>query len=220
MWGTRNTKIVASIAWSAKLTLPPYHNSQLCEEKVTSTEPVPAREDEFEAFRPYLQILAESQLHARLRSKLDAADVVQQTLLQAYQAREQFRGHTDAERAAWLRTILGNVLSGLARDFSRQRRNVSREQSIQAVEQTSIHLANLLAAHSPSPSADLHRQDRANELARAMLTLTSEQRQAIILKYWHDATLAQIGQQLGKSPEAVAGLVFRGMQKLREQFQD
>ncbi len=174
---------------------------------------------EFEPFRPYLLILAETQLHARLKSKVDAADVVQQTLLQAYQAREQFRGSTEAERAAWLRTILGNVLCGLAREFSRQRRDVSREQSIQAVEQSSLQLANLLTANSSSPSAALHRQDQANTLAKAMLKLTSEQRQAIILKYWHSATLAEIGQELGKSTEAVAGLVFRGMQKLRSEIE-
>ncbi len=175
--------------------------------------------DEFEPFRAYLQILAETQLHARLKSKVDAADVVQQTLLQAYQAREQFRGTTDAERAAWLRSILGNVLCGLARDFSRQRRDVSREQSIQAVEQSSLQLANLLTADVSSPSAAMHRHDRANELAKAMLKLTTEQRQAIMLKYWQGATLAEIAEQLGKSTEAVAGLVFRGMQKLREEIQ-
>lgn len=188
--------------------------------EATAQPPSAPSEDEFAPFRSYLHILAESQLHARLKSKVDAADVVQQTMLQAYQAREQFRGSTDAERAAWLRTILGNVLCGLARDYSRQRRDVTREQSIQAVEQSSMHLANLLAAHTSSPSASLHRQDRANALAQAMLKLTSEQRQAIILKYWHDATLAEIGQQLGKSTEAVAGLVFRGMQKLRSEFND
>lgn len=36
-----------------------------------------------------------------------------------------------------------------------------------------------------------------------------------MLKYWQGATLAEIGEQLGKSTEAVAGLIFRGMQKLR-----
>ncbi len=179
------------------------------------TELASNAEDEFEPFRSYLQVLAETQLHARLKSKIDAADIVQQTLMQAHQAREQFRGTTDAERAAWLRTILGNVLCGAARDFSRQRRDVTREQSIQAVEQSSLKLANLLTANTSSPSAALHRQDRANELAKALLKLTTEQRQAIMLKYWHGATLAEIGEQLGKSTEAVAGLVFRGMQKLR-----
>lgn len=175
-------------------------------------------QNEFEAFRSYLHVLAETQLHARLKGKVDASDVVQQTMLQAYQAREQFRGSSDAEKAGWLRTILGNVLCGLARDFSRKRRDISREQSIQAVEQSSLQLANLLSANVSSPSAALHRHERANELAQAMLKLTYEQRQAIILKYWHGETLAQIGEKLNKSTEAVAGLIFRGMQKLRSEL--
>ncbi|MCA9191535.1 MAG: sigma-70 family RNA polymerase sigma factor [Planctomycetales bacterium] len=173
---------------------------------------------EFEEFRSYLHVLAETQLHARLKGKVDASDIVQQTMLQAYQARDQFRGTTSGERAAWLRTILGNVLFAVARNFSRQRRDITREQSIQAVEKSSIQLANLLVGNSSSPSANLHRHERADELAKAMLKLTTEQRQAIVLKYWHGATLADIGEQLDKSTEAVAGLIFRGMQKLRSEF--
>ena len=174
---------------------------------------------EFEPFRSYLHVLAETQLHTRLKSKVDASDIVQQTLLQAYQAKSQFRGSSNAEKAGWLRTILSNVLFGLARDYSRQRRDVSREQSIQAVEQSSMKLADLLSADSSSPSAALHRDERAGELAEAMLKLTPEQRQAIILKYWQGATLAEIGEDLNKSSEAVAGLIFRGMQKLKSEFQ-
>lgn len=181
-------------------------------------EPSPDSEEEFEPFRSYLHVLAETQLHARLKSKVDASDVVQQTMLQAYQARTQFRGSSDAERAGWLRTILGNVLCGLARDFSRQRRDVTREQSIQAVEQSSLQLANLLVADGSSPSAAVHRHERAGELATAMLKLTNEQRQAIIMKYWHGSTLAEIGAELEKSTEAIAGLIFRGMQKLKNEI--
>lgn len=184
------------------------------------SDPTNDLQDEFEPFRDYLLILAESQLHARLKSKVDAADVVQQTMLQAYQARDQFRGTTEAEKAAWLRTILSNVLYGVAREFSRQRRDITREQSIQAVEQSSLQLANLLTASTSSPSAALHRHERANQLAHALLALTTEQRQAIMLKYWQSATLAEIGEQLGKSTEAVAGLIFRGMQKLKGKIKD
>ncbi|MEC8556212.1 MAG: sigma-70 family RNA polymerase sigma factor [Planctomycetota bacterium] len=192
----------------------------MSESEAESGTESPEASGEFEPFRSYLQVLAETQLHNRLKSKVDASDVVQQTMLQAYQAKQQFRGSSDAEKAGWLRTILGNVLCGLARDFSRQRRDVAREQSIQAVEQSSLQLANLLSADGSSPSAAVHRHERANVLAQAMLKLTHDQRQAIILKYWHSATLAEIGQQLDKSPEAVAGLIFRGTQKLKGEYAD
>lgn len=186
---------------------------------MADSESQPAEHEEFEAFRSYLHVLAETQLQHRLKSKVDASDIVQQTMLQAYQSRQQFRGTTSAEKAGWLRTILANVLHSLRRDFSRQRRDISREQSIQAVEQSSLQLASLLVGDEASPSAALHRSEGAEYLAEAMLQLSAEQRQAIIQKYWHGATLAEIGTDMGKSPEAVAGLIFRGMQKLRKSTQ-
>jgi len=62
--------------------------------------PTEAEGAELERFREYLRLLARLQLDARWQAKLDPSDVVQQTLLQAYQARAQFRGQGAVERAA------------------------------------------------------------------------------------------------------------------------
>ena len=176
--------------------------------------------DELERFRPYLQLLAETQLHMELRNKVDASDVVQQTLLQAHAASDQFRGQCDAERAGWLRSILANVLCATTRHYARECRDVTREQSLAAVEQSSFQLDLLVAASdSTSPSQALQRHEQAAALAAAILTLRTDQRQAILLKYWHERSLADIAAEMGKSPEAVAGLLYRGMQQLRKQLQ-
>src|SRR3954451_5133519 len=58
-----------------------------------------------EHYRSYLDLLARLQLDARLRSKLSASDLVQQTLLKAHQSLDQFRGQSEEELAGWLRTI-------------------------------------------------------------------------------------------------------------------
>ena len=44
-----------------------------------------------EPFRKYLQVLADLHLDRKLRGKLDASDVVQQTLLRAYSALDELR---------------------------------------------------------------------------------------------------------------------------------
>src|SRR3954451_17920611 len=63
-----------------------------------------------ERYRDYLLLVARLQMDARLRGKLQPADIVQQTMLQAHRKHDQCRGRTDAERAAWLRVILAHSL--------------------------------------------------------------------------------------------------------------
>jgi RNA polymerase sigma-70 factor (ECF subfamily) len=169
-----------------------------------------------ERFRAYLRLLARLHLDPRLRGKLDASDVVQQTLLQAFRARAGFRGTTEAELAAWLRQILARNLAHAARDLGRDKRDVARERSLeQALGQSSDRLALWLAADQSSPSESAQRREQAVRLAGALESLPEAQREALVLHYWQDWTLPQIGRHLGRTPAAVAGLVQRGLQQLR-----
>src|SRR5436305_61431 len=85
-----------------------------------------------ERFRDYLRLLARLQRDDRLRGKLDPSDLVQQALLKAHQARAQFRGHTEAEQAVWLRQILARTLANAVRDLGRAKRDVTLERSLEA----------------------------------------------------------------------------------------
>jgi len=68
-----------------------------------------------ERFRSYLLLLARAQLNPRLAGKIDESDVVQQTLAQAWQAAEQFRGQTDAEMAGLLKRGLKSLRERLTK---------------------------------------------------------------------------------------------------------
>ena len=170
-----------------------------------------------ERFRSYLRLLAQMQLDERLRNKLDPSDVVQQTLLQAHQAMRDFRGQSDAELAAWLRQILARNLAHAVRDFGRDKRDINRERSLrEAVDASSARIEAWLAAEQSSPSQQAQRNEQLSQLCVALEKLPDSQRAAVQLHYWQSRTLAEIAETLGCTPAAAAGLLKRGLRKLRE----
>jgi RNA polymerase sigma-70 factor (ECF subfamily) len=176
-----------------------------------------ATEPDLERFRPYLHMLARRHLDPRLRGKLDPSDAVQQSLLQAHQALGQFRGHSDAELAAWLRQILARCLSNALRDLGRAKRDVRVERSLEAaLADSSAQLVACLATDDSSPSHRAARQEQVVRLALALTTLPEAQREALVLQPWHGWSLVEIGNHLGRSPAAVAGLIKRGLKQLRQ----
>ncbi len=178
--------------------------------------PQPGGELPLEQYREYLALLAHLQLDSRLRDKLDASDIVQQTLLEAHQARGQLRGRGEAELAGWLRKILAHNLSDALRAFRRGKRDVARERSLQqAVDQSSARIEAWIAADQSSPSHQAERQEESVRLANALAQLPAAQREALVMQYWQQYTLAEIGERLGRSPAAVAGLLKRGLKQLR-----
>src|SRR6516225_6470053 len=86
-----------------------------------------AREQLFQRYRNYLRALAQAQLGRHLRTKCDASDLVQQTLLEAHRDFGEFQGRHEAELLAWLRRILAHNLFNEARRFAARQRDASRE---------------------------------------------------------------------------------------------
>ena len=173
--------------------------------------------NELEPFREYLRLLAGLQLDPRWQAKLDPSDIVQQTLLQAYEARDQFRGRNTAERAAWLRQILARVLANAVRDLSRAKRDAGRERSLEAaLSQSSSRLEAWLAADQSSPSESVERHEQLLLLAGALAQLPQDQREAVTLHHLQGWSLAELAKHLGRSEAAVAGLLHRGFKRLRE----
>jgi RNA polymerase sigma-70 factor, ECF subfamily len=172
-----------------------------------------------ERFRAYLHLLARVQISGRLRGELDPSDVVQQTMLRAVQALNQFRGQTDAERAAWLRRILATTLANAVRDRGRAKRDPSRTRSLEvAIDESSARLESLLAANDSSPSTKAVRNERLIALSESLEELPEAMREALVLRHCHGWDLPRIADQLGRSRAAVASLLRRGLERLRDRM--
>jgi RNA polymerase sigma-70 factor, ECF subfamily len=167
---------------------------------------------DLEKYRDYLRLLARMEMDPRVQAKLDPSDLVQQTLLKAHQALGQFQYRTEAEVAAWLRKILINSLVDATREFGTAGRDINLERSL---EESASRLEAWLGAEHSSPSEQAERNELLLRLAGALDRLPVDQRTAVESKHLRGESLQAIGQQMGRSVTAVAGLLRRGIDRLQ-----
>jgi len=183
-------------------------------------------QEDLQRFRPFLRAIAEELLYADLRKKVDPSDLVQQTMLQAIEAQSQYRGDSDAAKAGWLKAILRNVMNGLLRRYHSERRDIAKERELRMPSQSDPGLAYPGLAelglertrHQSSPSHRAQLDEEKERISKVMELLTLDQRRAIVMRYWEDLPLEEIGKAMDKTPDAVAGLLYRGMKVLRSEL--
>ena len=181
------------------------------------SNPSASRDPTFDQFRSYLYLLARADIGPKLQLQIDASDLVQQTLMDAHAKKDQFRGTTDAQRAAWLRQILSHNLADALRHQHRAKRDVSRQQPLEAaIDESFCRAESWLAARQSSPSQHVGKQEELLRLSDALTELPDAQRDAVILRHLQGMSLAEVARELDRSESAVAGLIYRGLNKLHD----
>lgn len=169
-------------------------------------------------YRPVLRLLAEQLLATDVKRREDASDIAQRTILEAFQAIEQFHGGTEAEFSAWIKQILRRNVANAERDHQAAKRDIRREERIdQGGDSVSITWWQLEGSEA-SPSQVLIKAEAAIELALSLEHLPEDQRDAVRLRHLEGRALDEIAVAMGRTPSAVAGLLRRGLQTLRDRL--
>jgi RNA polymerase sigma factor (sigma-70 family) len=156
------------------------------------------RDDEFE--RLYA---AEAQglfafLAYRTGDRALAEDLLADTFERALRSRQRFDRRRGSEKT-WLYAIALNLLRDHVRRAAAEQRALGR------------------VAEPGEGSADerLEGLERRDALSRALASLSSEEREAIALRFGADLTVPEIAKVLGESLTTVEGRVYRALRKLR-----
>jgi RNA polymerase sigma-70 factor, ECF subfamily len=173
-------------------------------------------------FQPYLNVIAHRMLDERLQGRLDFSDIVQTTFLEASRDFGSFRGESIESLLAWLSNILrNNVATAHQEHLATQKRSARKEVKIRATSDSggsSLGMEDLLPSETSTPSQRVMRNEAAVVLAACLDKIPETQREAIRLRYLEGLPLKQIADRIGKSEMAVAGLLKRGLQALREEM--
>lgn len=169
----------------------------------------------------YLKLVARASIDAALRAKADPSDVVQETLIKAHAAFEQFHGATEAELITWLRQILARNIADLARRYRSGSRRVSLEVPLDEAIRASDHaLSNFVAGEESSPSQAFQRRETAVVVADALAALNADHREVIILRSIEERDWPEIAEKMGRTPDAVRILWARALRQLKPRIEE
>jgi RNA polymerase sigma-70 factor (ECF subfamily) len=169
----------------------------------------------FQACRGYLLTVARQELRAALRAKVDAADVVQETFIEATRDFAAFRGVTEQQMLSWLRGILRHNLADVTRRFCACCRCLAQEVRLRD------QLAAPLRPRSPlvmdrTICEQLIAEEQRHLLHAALQRLPPLYRKVLQLRYGDRCSFAEIGCHLRRSPEAARKLWRRAVERLRQ----
>jgi RNA polymerase sigma-70 factor (ECF subfamily) len=172
-------------------------------------------------FRPLLRVEARMlRLDPRLRKRFDSSDLVHETMLKAQENIGEFRGGSRPEMIRWLRQILHNKLCDLVEREHAQKRDVAREQSLNAaMAESSARLESILATPERSPGEQVEHQHYQLRLAylldNALEQLPEAQRDAVILHKLQGLSIKDIACRLDRTDKAVRLLLYHGLSRMR-----
>jgi len=176
------------------------------------------REQLFGLCRSYLGFVARAQVESWLRVKVDASDLVQQTMLEAHRDFDRFQGRSEQEWLAWLRRILShNAADFVRRWHGTEKRQARREIPFRDPADSQMQQgAPEPAARGPTPSQEFLQFDAELRVAAALEQLRPDYQEVIVLRNLQRLPFNDVAERMGRSRPAVQMLWMRAIRRLQK----
>ena len=139
-----------------------------------------------------------------------AEDLAQETWIRVLQRGSQYNGRQRFD--PWLFAIARN----LAIDYLRKKRKAVQTASLPDDRDEIL----LVSSSGPSPFEAAARSEDAMRLAGQLQILSPLYREALLLRFQEDLSLAEIAQVLGAPLTTVTSRIYRGLAALRSAFEE
>lgn len=179
-----------------------------------------ALDELFRRHRERLGRMITVRMDPRLQTRIDASDIIQETLIEANRRIEDYLDEQPIGFYPWLRQIAWNrMIDVFRRHITSEGRNVGREQpTMQLADGSAIDLLNSLEASLTSPSKAVERREVYATVQNAMQTLSTTDRELIVMRHLERLSTRETAEALNISEAAVKTRLLRALQRLRTQL--
>ena len=176
-----------------------------------------------ERHRRRLRQMVGLRLDPRLNARLDASDIVQETMLEASRRLPDYLRRRPLPFYPWLRQIAWERLMHLhVQHVQTQKRSVRREvpKYMGLPDDSVMHLADRFVAAGSSPSRDLHRKELQRHVREAVDGMAPDQRELLLMRFLEQLSIKEIAATLRLTEGAVNMRLMRALELLRRVLAD
>jgi RNA polymerase sigma-70 factor (ECF subfamily) len=182
----------------------------------------PALTELFSASTQRLERILRFRIDPRIRSRIDATDVLQETWVTASRRMAAFLQNPTVSPFVWLRQLALQTLIDIHRRELCHRRDAGREIQLvgnSPLGDTSLSIAHFLADQITSPSQHLMRAEDLQHLQAALNSMPEVDREVLALRHFEQLTNQQTAEVLGLTPTAASNRYVRAAARLTEILQ-
>jgi RNA polymerase sigma-70 factor (ECF subfamily) len=160
----------------------------------------------------------ELRIDPRLAARVDASDVVQDTIAEATRRMSDYAHQRPMPFYPWLRRLAWQRLLDLyRRHVQAEKRSVLREQDLDAFlpDQSAMQLADCLATSGSSPSRQSIRKEQRHRVQDALSQMNPRDRDLLTMIYLEQMPINEVSVVLGISAKATEMRHLRALDRLR-----
>lgn len=174
----------------------------------------------FLKYRSQLERMIEFRMDPRIRSRIDAHDVLQESFLEIKNRYRDFIVNPGVSLFVWIRKITYQVLIDSQRRHFRQKRGVQNEVPMGRVgndmSDASQLMARELIGQLTSPSQAAIKAEELEQMHAALESMNETDREILALRHFEQLSNADVAQIIGIKPAAASNRYIRAVTKLGE----
>jgi RNA polymerase sigma-70 factor (ECF subfamily) len=176
-----------------------------------------ARIELLELYRDHLRRMVAARLDRRLTPRVDASDVVQETLADASIQLDEYLRDQPLPFLPWLRQLAAVRIRKTHRQHvGAQSRSVARERTDSLIsDESAVALATQFVAPDTSPSNRVMRQELRDAVMEAVAELPDRDREVLLMRHVEKLSMAEIAAALEMAESAVRARHYRALTRLR-----
>lgn len=171
----------------------------------------------FDRYIPRVLRIVRMRLGPGLRGRMESMDVVQEVMIRAIKAFDQFEAKDEAAFLHWISKLVQNEIRDLADYHKAGKRNVGKEVASRDESTGPRSVLSQIPADSLyKPSFQLRLKEDVLQLEAALDQLPEKQREVIIMRQYEGMSFKDIGEKIGCSEDAARMQFARAMDRLTD----